>query len=133
MAVSETVLVHTGVRVRTRAVEGVAVAAARSVVGVASVEPTLATMAAGVGHAVRDAASGRSMDETANGVDADSAGNGMRIEMCVSVEGRNAREVCADLARTVRQEVWQQLAVQVVSVRTIVVHIAPLTVDELGE
>jgi len=126
------VKVHTGVHVCTRAVERVAVTAVRTVVGVTSLEPTLASMATELGRAVRDAATGRSGDESGHGVDADIAGNGVALAMWVSVGARNARDVCAEIAVVVRRQVWEQLGVQVMSVRTTVVDIAALPVDALS-
>jgi len=125
------VKVHTGVHVCTRAVERVAVTAVRTVAGV-SLEPTLASMATELGRAVRDAATGRSGDQSWHGVDADIAGNGVALAMWVSVGARNARDVCAEIAIVVRRQVWEQLGVQVTSVRTTVVDIAALPVDALS-
>lgn len=123
---------HTGVRVSARAVERVAVQAARSVPGVTSLEPTFATMATELGRAVRDAAAGRAGEDAAHGMDADIVGDRVVLTMWVSLAGRNARQVCAEIARTVRQQVADQLGVPVVSVRTTVVDIAALPVGELS-
>jgi len=128
---SSAVQVHTGVRVCARAVERVAATAARSVAGVTSLEPTLASMAAELGRAVRDAATGRE-GEAAHGVEAATVGSGVVLQVCLSVGGRSARDVCADVARVVREQVREQLAVQVVSVHTTVVDIAALPAGEFS-
>jgi uncharacterized alkaline shock family protein YloU len=112
-------------------VERVAVTAARSVPGVTSLEPTLASMATELGRAVRDAATGRA-GEPVHAVESRAVGAGVELEMYLSVGARSARDVCADVARVVRQQVREQLAVRVVSVHTTVVDIAarPVGADE---
>lgn len=131
MAESTAVQVHTGVHVCTRAVERVAVTAARSVAGVTSLEPTFASMATELSRVVRDAATGR-VGEPAHGAEASTVGTGVALQMCLSVGARSARDVCVDVARVVREQVREQLAVQVVSVHTTVVDIAALPVGELS-
>ncbi len=66
------------------------------------------------------------------GFEAATVGSGVVLQVCLSVGGRSARDVCTDVARVVREQVREQLAVQVVSVHTTVVDIAALPAGELS-
>lgn len=123
-----TVEVHEGVEVTARAVERVAVAAARAVPGVTALEPTLLGVAAEVGRQVLDTVTGRDGAESGDGMTVRVVDGVVRIEVCLSLGGRSARDVCAEVSRVVRARVLDHLGVVVSSVRTVVVDVAALPV-----
>lgn len=123
-----TVEVHTGVEVATRAVERVTAAAARDVPGVARLEPTLAGTATGLGRHALDAASGRD-PAYIDGLDVRASPAGVHVEVCLSVAGRAAGQVCAEVSRAVRVAVRGELGVAVASVRIVVVEVEPPNQD----
>lgn len=125
-----TVAVHEGIEVGARAVERVAAVAARDVPGVTSLEPTLLGVAAEMGRQVLDAVTGRAGSGSGEGITVRVDDGVVRIEVCLSVGGRSAREVCAEVSRTVRAQVQHQLGVGVASVRTVVVDVAALPVTD---
>ncbi len=133
-----TVAVHSGVEVSARAVESVAAAAARAVPGVTALEPTLLGVANEFGKQVLGAVTGRDGAEAGDGVAVRIDDGRVRVEVCLALGGRSAREVCADVSRTVRAEVLSRLGVPLAAVRTTVVEVAALPIvdwasDEVTE
>ncbi|GGM81469.1 hypothetical protein GCM10012275_60160 [Longimycelium tulufanense] len=115
-----------GVLVEPRAVARVAASATRGVGGVVSLEPTLVGLVAELGRRVADAATGREAADPVDGVRVEvcPGGHSVAVRVALSVGGRCAREVAADVAGATRDALERQLGVRADRVEVSVVDVA---------